>query len=229
MKEKENESQAERDLYFKNLQEAFEEHARQKEILRRKFEGLWKKMKPLVVEKLKVKTDFLEVYKSQIQEHLINPEELNSEEDPTVIIKNEDGTFRFVLPEVNEKTIIEAAKKFRDEVEGHFQEALPAEELEKIPHILTLLYELGIIEVINQRFKAEGKDTGTDKARLIGTIIGRTEKKQVESIRKYLSAIDSKGHPKSPITGNSIKEVSKIMTEYGLQMKNLDIENNQIL
>lgn len=102
-----------------------------------------------------------------------------------------------------------------------FPASLQAEGLEKIPHLLTLLYELGIIEVINQRFKAEGKDTATNKARLIGTIIGKTDKKAVEQIRKYLSVIEIKGNPKSPINDSSIKEVRKILMEYGLQIENL--------
>lgn len=102
-----------------------------------------------------------------------------------------------------------------------FPASLQAEGLEKIPHLLTLLYELGIIEVINQRFKAEGKDTATNKARLIGTLIGKIDTKAIEQIRKYLSVIDLKGNPKSPINETSIKEVRKILTEYGLQIEKL--------
>jgi hypothetical protein len=117
------------------------------------------------------------------------------------------------------KIILEWANEITKEL---FPTYLAAEELEKIPHILTLLFELGILEVINQRFKAdEGRDTGTNKAKLIGTIIGKTSKEEIEDIRKYLSNIEIIGHPKSPINKTSIKEVSKILIEYGLQVTNL--------
>lgn len=116
------------------------------------------------------------------------------------------------------KIILDWANEITEEL---FPASFEAEELQKIPHILTLLYELGIIEVINKRFKAEGKDTGTNKARLIGTIIGKTDRKAVEQIRKYLSVIEIKGNSKSPINDSSIKEVKKILTEYGLQIENL--------
>lgn len=223
MKEAENPSQDWRDQYFKNLNEALESYQQEKIRLKKEFDRLWQNLEPLIIEKLKVKTDFFELYKSQIQDSLINPEEWKSEQNPTVLNLKEDGNFEFILPEVNERTIIETAKKFRDQADNHFREieSLPAEELEKIPHLLTLLYELGIIEVINQRFKIEGKDTATNKARLIGTIIGRTEKKQVEDIRKYLSTIDLRGKKGSPINETSIKEVTKVLIEYGLQIENL--------
>lgn len=206
-----------------SLSAKFEKHKQDEELLIKKFDRLWKNMKPLIVETLKVETDLIELYKNQIREHLINPEDFDSGIVPTIGIQKEDGTFEFVLPEVNEKTIIEAAKNFRDQIEEHFEANIePAEELEKIPHILTLLYELGILEVINQRFKGTAKVNKVDKARLIGTIIGKTDEKSVKNISKNLSYIDFKASAKNPINEISIKEVTKVLIEYGLQIEKLD-------
>jgi hypothetical protein len=221
MESKNEDSQQKLDRSYNDLSRAFKNHLLERKRLSEEFDRLWKNIKPMVVETLGVEADFLELCKSQLKEHLIDPQNSDFSKETIIGELQDDGSTKFILPEVNYEKIIEVAKKIHSEIKDQLTPVLPSEILNKEGHLITLLYELGILEVINKRFKDAGEDSGTSKARLIGTIIGKTDSSKIENIRKYLSAIEIANHKNNPINASSIKEVKKILTEYGLSVKNL--------
>ncbi|MFD2200178.1 hypothetical protein [Shivajiella indica] len=93
---------------------------------------------------------------------------------------------------------------------------LTLEELRYLSHKITLLYELGIIDLLKQRLQESNNLTATNLANLIGIIIDNNQKKDVNSIRKALSYIET-NNKKNPINADSIKAVKKILIDLDLK------------
>lgn len=98
---------------------------------------------------------------------------------------------------------------------------LQVEKIKILSHKIALLYELGILELINERFKSSSKNNNTQKAKLLSIILGESNKKSIESIRKLLSYINQKDHRQNPITLDSITSVEKILLEFGLSKEKI--------
>ncbi|MDN3689651.1 hypothetical protein [Cyclobacterium jeungdonense] len=93
-------------------------------------------------------------------------------------------------------------------------------KLDIVGHKIALLYELGIIDLIDARFKEDGAETDTNKAKLIGTILDCPNPKMVETIRKTLSYLGLRSN-KNPINSRSKKTVEAILKDLGLTAKKL--------
>lgn len=100
-------------------------------------------------------------------------------------------------------------------------ENLSFEGVTILSHKITLLYELGILDLINERFKESAKNNATQKAKLLSIILGTTDKTTIESIRKLLSYIETQGHKQNPINSESIISVEQILLEFGLTKKRI--------
>jgi hypothetical protein len=101
------------------------------------------------------------------------------------------------------------------------EERLDVESISVLSHKITLLYELGILDLINKRFEKSRRNSNAQKARLISIILGETDKTSTESIRKLLSYIENAGHKQNPITTDSIISVEKILLEFDLKKEKI--------
>ncbi len=131
-----------------------------------------------------------------------------------------------ILSDVNDKThpilkySLDWLKKKNEENnqdETVSENISPAKTLNKIAHKLVLLWELGIIQLLEK----ENKDLPPiEIARLVGTIINEKDKAQIETIKKTLIYIGKK-NPRSPINPTSIKKVKSILADYGIETKKI--------
>ncbi|AEL26098.1 hypothetical protein [Cyclobacterium marinum] len=131
------------------------------------------------------------------------------------------GTFSSKINDFHSAVIHYHLYKFYLELLEEHQSPLKIVLLTNIGHKLTLLYELGFIDLINKRFIEENSDKAMSKAKLIGSLLGCDQPNDIETVRKYLSYIENLGHSKSPLTKSSINEVKKILQDCGLTPKNI--------
>jgi hypothetical protein len=132
--------------------------------------------------------------------------------------KTTDHLASWIHQKIQEITELKINKEI---VSNEIKDDLNVKEVSILSHKIALLHELGILDLINKEFKSSPKNNNTQKAKLLSIILGETDKKTVESIRKLLSYIENPGHKQSPINSESTISVEKILLEFGLTKKKL--------